>query len=187
MPQAFKLAERVIGISMNAAVAGENVQIRTQELIGPTATYLLDRLEQIHLAVFAKIPGMPAPSQIDHLLVIIRPDLTGTAYVNELAIQAMVRVNRAVQAGTPVHREDISDVTLVDLGVQVPPDSGVIVFRSSGWRRSLFFDLGPLMPEHGPRTEPLEKALAQQELLLLGITQPASTCAEDAANIHALP
>jgi hypothetical protein len=180
MPQEFQLTERIIGVSMNSASAGEKVQVRTQELIGPTETQLLDRLEEIHLAVFAKIPGIPPPSLIDHMLVVIRPDLTGTAYVNELVIQAMVRVNCAVEAGTPVYRGDITEVTSVDLGVQVPPDSGVIVFRSSGWRRSLFFDLGPLIPEHGPRTEPLEKALAQQELLLLGITQPPSTPAEDA-------
>jgi len=175
MPQEFQLTERVCGISMNSASVGENVQIRTQDLIGPTEAHLLDRLEQIHLAVFAKIPGIPPPSLIDHMLVVIRPDLSGTAYVNELRIQAMVRVNRAVEAGTPVYRHDINEVTSVDLGVQVPADNAVIVVRSSGWRRSLFFDLGPLIPEHGPRTEPLEKVLAQQELLLLGISQSLFT------------
>jgi hypothetical protein len=180
MPQEFQLTERVIGISMNSASAGEKVQVSTKELIGPGETHLLDRLEGIHFAVFAKIPGIPPPSQIDHLLVVIRPDLTGTAYVNELIIQAMVRVNRAVQAGIPVYRNDIAEVASVDLGVQVPPDNGVIVFRSSGWRRSLFFDFGPLIPEHGPRTEPLEKLLAQQELLLLGITQAPPSPADDA-------
>jgi hypothetical protein len=182
MPQEFQLTERVCGISMNSASAGENVQIRTQELIGPTEPHLLDRLEQIHLAVFSKIPGIPQPSLIDHMLVIIRPDLTGSAYVNELRIQAMVRVNRAVEAGTRVYPRDITEVTSVDLGVHVPPESGVIVVRSSGWRRSLFFDLGPLIPEHGPRAEPLEQVLAQQELLLLGISPSPATPAEVATS-----
>src|ERR1051326_1508094 len=100
MPQAFHLKERVLGISMNSASVGETVQICTQELIGPTDTRLLDRLEQIHNAVLAQIPGIPSPARIDHLLVIIRPDLTGMAYANELHIQAMVRVNRDVEAGT---------------------------------------------------------------------------------------
>lgn len=180
MPQEFRLTERICGVSMNAASVGEKVQVRTQELIGPTETHLLERLEQIHLAVFAKIPGIPPPSLIDHMLVVIRQDLTGTAYVNELRIQAMVRVNRAVEKGTPVYSRDITEVTSVDLGVQVPPENGVIVVRSSGWRRSLFFDLGPLIPEYGPRTEPLEKVLAQQELLLLGISQSPSHPAADA-------
>jgi hypothetical protein len=177
MPQEFKLTERICGISMNSAAPGEKVQIRTQELIGPTEPHLLDRLEQLQLAVFDKIPGIPPPSLIDHILVVIRPDLAGTAYVNELNIQAMVRVNRAVEAGTVVYRHDITEVTSVELGVPVPPDNGVIVVRSSGWRRSLFFDLGPLIPEHGPRAEPLEKLLAQQESLLLGMSQLSSSCA----------
>jgi hypothetical protein len=180
MPLEFRLTERVCGISMNAASVGEKVQVRTQELLGPTEPQLLDRLEQIHHAVLANIPAIPLPSMIDHMLVIIRPDLTGTAYVNELRIQAMVRMNRAVKACTPVYPHDITEVTSVDLGVHVPPDNGVIVVRSSGWRRSLFFDLGPLIPEHGPRTEPLEKLLAQQELLLLGISQSPSTLPKSA-------
>lgn len=175
----FQLNERVCGISMNSAAAGEKVEIRTQELVGPTEPHLLDRLEQLQLAVFSKIPGLPLPSLIDHLLLVIRPDLSGTAYVNELRIQAMVRVNRAVEAGIPVYRQDITDVTSVDLGVQVPPENGVIVVRSAGWRRSLFFDLGPLIPDHGPREFPLEKAIAQQEVLLLGLIQ-SSPVATDA-------
>jgi hypothetical protein len=179
MPLEFQLTERVCGISMNAASVGERVQIRTQELLGPTEPQLLDRLEQIQLAIFAKIPGIPLPSMIDHMLIVIRPDLTGTAYVNELHIQAMVRVSRVVEAGTPISVHDITEVISVDLGVQVPPDNGVIMVRSSGWRRSLFFDLGPLIRENGPRTEPLEKVLARQEWLLLGISQSPSTPAEE--------
>ena len=176
----FQLNERICGISMNSASVGEKVQVRTQELTGPTEPHLLERLEQLQLAVFAKIPGLPLPSMIDHMVLVIRPDLTGTAYVNELRIQAMVRVNRDVEAGTPVDCQDITDVSSVDLGVQVPPDNGVIVLRSAGWRRALFFDLGPLLPEHGPRNFPLEKALAQQELLLLGLIHSPSTAADEA-------
>lgn len=180
MPLEFQLNERVCGISMNSASVGGNVQVLTQELIGPTEPHLLGRLEELQGAVFAKIPGLPLPSTIDHVLLVIRPDLTGTAYVNELRIQVMVLVNRDVEAGTPVYPRDVTDVSSVDLGVQVPPDNGVILVRSAGWRRSLFFDLGPLLPEHGPRAFPLEKALAQQELLLLGLIQPHATAADSA-------
>ena len=52
--------------------------------------------------IFSKIAGLPSPTVIDHLLLLIRPDLTGTAYVNELHIQAMVRLNRDIEAGAPV-------------------------------------------------------------------------------------
>ncbi|MCI0462692.1 MAG: hypothetical protein L0Z62_37560 [Gemmataceae bacterium] len=175
MPLEFQLNERVCGMAMHSASVGEKVQVLTQELIGPTEAHLLGRLEELQRAVFSKIPGLPPPSTIDHLLLVIRQNLTGTAYVNELRIRVMVRVNRDVEA--PVSRRDITDVASVDLGVPVPPDNGVIVVRSAGWRRSLFWDLGPLLPEHGPRDYPLEKVLAQQELLLLGLipSPPAAT------------
>jgi hypothetical protein len=169
MPLEFHLQERICGISMNAASAGETVEIRTQELVGPEEEHLLGRLEQLEHAVLAKIPGLPPISTIDHILLVIRPDLSGTAYVNELRIRAMVRVNRDVEAGTPVYRGDVTDVSSVDLGVEIPPEDGVILIRSAGWRRSLFFDLGPLLPDHGPRDFPLQNALAQQESLLLGL------------------
>lgn len=174
MPHYFSLTERICGISMNAAVAGESVTIRTQELLGPTDPALLDRLEQLHQAVFSKIRQLPIPSVIDHLLILIKPDLSCTAYVNELQIQAMVRINRAIEAGKAVTRNDITEVTAVNLGVEAPPDNGVIVVRSAGWGRSLYYDLGPLHPEHGPRKFPLEQALAMQEMLLIGMTLPTS-------------
>ena len=50
---------------------------------------------------------------------------------------------------------------------------GIVVIRSQGWRRSLFFDFCPLHPEAEPRTYPVERALAQQELLLLDIPPAA--------------
>src|SRR5437762_14156017 len=118
MPQEFQLGERICGIAMGAAAADENVQVLTRELVGPMDAHLVSRLEELHLAVLSKIPNLPLPSTIDHVLAVIRPDLTGTAYVNELQIQAMVRVNRDVAAGSPVYRQDITEVASVDLGVQ---------------------------------------------------------------------
>jgi len=174
MPMEFQLNERICGFSMHSAASGEQVQVQTSELIGPTEPHLLDRLEQLQQVLFSKIPGLPLPSIIDHLLLIIRQDLTGTAYVNELQIQAMVRVNRDIEAGTPVYPQDITEVSNVDLGVHIPLDNGVVLVRSRGWRRSLFFDLGPLIHQHGPRTHPLDKVLAQQELLLLGLNLPST-------------
>jgi len=156
-------------MAMHSASSGENVQVRTTELLGPTHSDLLGRLEELQRALFAKIPGLPSPSLIDHLLIIIRQDLSVTAYINELQIQAMVKINRDIQAGTPVFPEDISEISTVDLGLQIPPECAVVFVRSRGWRRSLFFDFSPLAPEHGPRNFDLGKAVAQQELLLLGL------------------
>jgi len=175
MPLEFRLTVPIGGIALHAASPGEPVDVLTEELLGPAQPQLLSRLEELQSVVFSRIAGLPPPSMIDHLLLLIRPDLSGIAYVNELRIQAMVRVNRAVQAGTPVFQQDITEVSSVDLGVEVPADNAVVVVRSAGWRRSLYWNFGPLNPEHLPRTVPIEKVLAQQELLLLGLDQPAST------------
>lgn len=179
MPREFCLTQRICGFALNSASKGENIQISTQELIGPADPLLLGRLEELHKVIFSLIPDCPPPSIIDNLLVLIRQDLAATAYINELRMQIMVRVNRAIEAGSQVFRDDVSDVTGVDLGVEVPADNGLILVRSSGWRRSLFFDLGPLTSGSPKRAEPLEKVLVQQELLLLGLTPPASMLAAE--------
>jgi len=166
MPQQFQLKERICGFSMNSALAGETVKFCTQEVIGPRAPHLVDRLEQIQNAVFGEIPGIPPPSLIDHLLVLIGPDLKGIAYVNELQIQVSVRVNREIQTGAIIFRQDVSEVISVELGVDIPNDHAVILVRSSGWKRTLLYDLGPLIPDHGPRTAELQKILVRQEELL---------------------
>jgi len=170
MPTHFRLTERVVGYALDTAEGGRQVHVCFRELIGPEdARHLLHRLENLHGSLFSKVPGLSVPSVVDHLLIVIRPDLQCTAYVNELKIIAQVRATRSVQAGEPVHVGDISDVSSLDLGVEVPDDCGVVLVRSHGWRRSLFFDFGPLCPQGGPRSYPLDKALAQQALLLLGL------------------
>jgi Domain of unknown function (DUF4263) len=175
----FTLTERLAGY-VAAAPAGGKVQVCYRELIGPDdPVHLGQRLENIHNSLFGKIPGLPLPSLIDHLLVVIRPNLECTAYINELKILATVKTTRAVQAGSQVYVGDISDVTSVELGVELPPDCGVVFVRSSGWKRSLFFDFGPVLPEIGPRKYPIEQALAQQALLLLGLVSGAPAGSQD--------
>ena len=101
--------------------------------------------------------------------MLIRPDLSCIAYVNELNIIDKVKVNRSVKQGEPIFAKDIADVAEVNLNVDIPADFGVVFVRSLGWKRALFFDFGPLHPEIGPRTTPIKKIFAKQSLLLLGI------------------
>lgn len=173
MPIEFKLPQRLMGFSMNTALPGEKVDVATRELIGPgDALHLNARLEGLQESLLGSIPGLPLPSRIDHLVVVIRQDLTATAYVNELEFRAKVKVNRSANAGDPVYVKDIEDVVSVDLGVDLPVDNGVVVIRSLGWKRSVFYDFGPLDPDHRPRAFPIEQALAQQALMLMGIMPP---------------
>jgi len=168
----FQLTERLVGFAAANACGGEPAPVVYRQLVAPSeATLLLDRLERMQGALFNVIPGLPYPSIIDHVLVIIRPDLTAVAYVNELQITAMVKVKRAVAAGQPLYVSDVEDISSINLGVEVPEDAAVVVVRSNGWRRSLFFDFGPLHEPPVPRDYPLDRALAEQALLLLGLVE----------------
>ena len=170
MPIEFKLNERPAGFSLNFAAKEGSVKVMTTELINPLDSNLLvTRLEAMQTMVFEKIPNLPSPSQIDHLLVLINHDLSGIAYINELTIKAQIRINRDVEKGTPVYQKDIDDIESVDLGVEIPESVGVIVVRSLGWKKSLFYDFGPLQNNNEPRSFLIDQVLAKQALLLLGM------------------
>lgn len=165
----FKLERPLAGFAATSPDAHGCVWVCQRELVGPADPHLTDKLEKLHDALFSKIPGLPSPSQIDHIVVTIGQDLSATAIVNELQPKVKVKVNRAVNAGEPIYIRDIDDIAAVDLGIDIPADSAVIVFRSFNWRRSLFFDVTPLGPDKPSRDQSLDAVLAQQTLLLFGI------------------
>ena len=165
----FKLEQPLAGFVATVPDVQGGVWICQRELVGPAEPHLTDRLEKLHDALFSRIPGLPSPSQIDHIVVTVNPDLTATAFVNELHLKMNAKVNRTFEAGEPVHIRDIDDIAAVDLGINIPSAAGVIVVRSFGWKRSLFFDVTPLGPGRPPRDNSLESVLAQQTLLLFGI------------------
>lgn len=170
MPIEFKLNERPAGISLSFAVKNGLVKVMTTELIGPLdSNLLITRLEQIHTMVFEKIPNFPPPSKIDHLLILIEYDLRSIAYINELEIKARIKINRDVEKGKPIYKKDIDDIDSVDLGVAIPESVGVIVVRSLGWKKSLFYDFGPLQKDKESRSFRIDQVLAKQALLLLGM------------------
>jgi hypothetical protein len=165
----FKLQERFAGFAVTSADAGEDGWVCQRELVGPMDPQLMDRLEKLHAAIFLKIPGLPIPSQIDHIVITIAQDLSAIAYVNELQLREQVKVNRDIEAGEEIFVRDIDDIAAVELGIDIPADSGVIVVRSFGWKRSLFYDVTPLGPDKLAREYPLEAVLAKQMILLLGL------------------
>src|SRR4029450_6435919 len=165
----FKLQEPLAGFAATVPDAENNIWGCQCGRVGPPDPHLTDRLDKLHDALFSKIPGLPVPSLIDHIVVTIAQDLSATAVVNELHPKAQFKVNRAGQAGEAIFVRDIDDIAAVELGIDIPADSGVIIVRSFGWRRSLFFDLTPLGPDKLPRDSDLEAVLAQQMLLLFGL------------------
>ena len=168
MPIEFRLPERLAGFLARGAKKGEQVEVcHAEGLTSLDGGMLTWRLEELQKVAFSHIPGLPHESTIDHIVVLIRPDLSATAYVNELTTTAQVRSAGAVTAGDPVFASDILDIISVDLGIEVPDDCAVIVVRSLGWRKALFFDFGPLLPDVGPRKLDLKAILAAQTLELI--------------------
>lgn len=164
----FKLTERLAGFAASTAKKDEKVSVICSEaLTSLDGFHLTWRLEELERALFAKIPGLPPPSAVDNLLVVIKPSLDATAYVNELKPTANIRIARSVATGDPIFVADVLDMLSFNLGVDIPPDCGLVLVRSHGWRRALFYDLCPLGPESKPRSYNLSEVLAKQTLHLL--------------------
>ncbi|MFH1011023.1 MAG: hypothetical protein V1784_07300, partial [bacterium] len=127
---------------------------------------LIQFLEGISEGLLTRLPKNSGikESQIDHLLAIIRKDCTATVYVNEVAFVGQMQSKKdAIKKDDPVFTDDIADVIkLTPKDIIVPPDAGIVIILSAGWRKGVFFDYRPLMPEFpGPRDYDVEVLLGQ--------------------------
>lgn len=164
----FRLTSTVAGFAANQAKPGEKVDvICAEKLTSLDGLHLTWRLDELQRALFSRIPGFPPPSTIDNLLVVVKPTLEAVAYINELKPTASVKLARAVAAGDPIFVADVLDMLSFDLGVEIAPDCGLVLVRSHGWRKALFYDLCPLGPAAKPRAYDLSEVLAKQTLVLL--------------------
>jgi len=169
MPIEFTLSERLAGFAGTSAVECEQVSIIFRELIGPDDLSLSDRLEQMHSCLFSKIIGMPQPARIGDLVIAIDQDLRGRAFVDELELIAKAVAAGPVDKGQRVRTNDMREIRSVKLGCEIMDSEAVVVVRSFLWKRSLFYDFGPLHKESGPRSYDLERAMGQQMNLLFGL------------------
>jgi len=186
MPIEFQLEQRLAGFSATSARKDEKVPIVTRALFGPQDPELADRLDGLQGCLFSRIPDLPAPPRICDLIVIIDQDLAGRAFVDELPLTATVIAARPIEKGEHIFLKDISGIEAVHLGVPVSDDAAIVVIRSHNWKRSLFFDFGPLHDDFGKRTYNLDKALGQQMTLLLGLPAPASPIASGQARLESM-
>ena len=193
MQKSFDLTERIAGFAIQSGHEGEQVKVVFSEALSSFDGAMLNwRLDELHSSVFSRIPNLPRPSQIDNLLVVITPDLKATAYVNELSPVVQIRTTgRPIQAGEPVYTTDILELMSFDLGVSIPSDNALVVVRSHGWRRALFYDFGPLQqPQAHERTYDLSAVLAEQTLTLLlgdfGVHPSATTMQQAIADLENL-
>ena len=151
MPITITLDGPLVGIAASSIRAGETVRVIPQEFLSSEdGDRLIERLEEVSRVLLNKIPTdrRPKPSQIDHLLAIVHKDKTVTLYINELGFKSLVSIKRRREAGQPIYVDDIVDIhTLEFLGVEIPDDTGIFFIFSFEWRKGLFYDLTPLLPD----------------------------------------
>lgn len=160
------------GYALSSGRTGETVTVATREFVSSEdGADFISRLEGLPSVILEKVPlnQRPFPSQIDHMLAIIRKDKTALIYLNELKIMSEVLVKRDIQANEPVHKSDIADIRTIKFeGIEIPPDAGVIYLFSVGWSKGLFYDVTPILPSAtGPRDYDLGALLGQFHLRLM--------------------
>lgn len=133
------------GYVLKPAKEGEYSQIVYREFTSTEdGQYFIKRLEGWPDNILHTLPDEISPSQIDHMLAICHRDGKVHVCVNELEIIASVRAAGAIEAGTKVTKDHFADVERLELGLSIPDDAGFMFLFSVGWRKGLFYDLGPV-------------------------------------------
>jgi hypothetical protein len=161
-----------IGYAVTSAKPGEEVSVAAIEFTSTEdGEHFISRLEGFPSEILQRIGTTPTiqASSVDHMLVIVRPDKTGTAYVNELAIKGLMQPKRDVKAGEAIFTNDIADISQIRFeGIDIQNEHGVLFLFSIGWRKGMYFDFSPLHPKDGvKRTYDLNKRLAQFYVYLM--------------------
>ena len=164
----FQLVNRLAGFAAETIGPNETGQVIVFEsLTSLDGALLTCRLEALHSCLFGYIPNLQGPFAIDNLLIVIRHDLSATAYINELQPQALICPRGPITVGQKIFANDILEISSLDLGIPIPQDCGFVLVRSFGWRRSLLYDFGPLGIPPIIRAYDLEQVLAKQAFKLL--------------------
>lgn len=147
MPFTVQLGTPPYGISLNSAQEGGTVRVAWRDFSSSEdGDSFIARLEDYPSHVL-RLVGSPVikPSTVDHFLFLIKRDGECTVYVNELALMAKTRIRKNVSKGDPIYSDDILDIEELRFeGVDIPKDVGIFVLLSDGWRKGMYFDLGPL-------------------------------------------
>jgi hypothetical protein len=136
------------GYALESATEGQTARVAVREFTSSgDGEVFISRLEGIPQQLLSLLPldAQVRPSMIDHLVAIIRKDLTATVYLNECEIRMQARSARPLEAGEAIFEDDIVDIARLSFeGVEFPPDAGVACVFSFGWRKGFFFDVEPL-------------------------------------------
>ena len=162
MPYNIELREFPAGYAVTAAHAGEMVRICFREFTSTEdGQHFIQRLEGLVDSVLQALPATLPPSQIDNMMAIFYPGGSTTVYVNELDVRLHVRTATAVSGGDNVFKDDIAVLERLAFDFEIPKHTGFLYLFSSGWRKGLFYDLGPVLADHEPRQYDPTSILAQ--------------------------
>ena len=156
------LGESPAGYARTSARPGEHVDVVYREFTSTEdGGHFIQRIEGAAGDILQRLPSQISPSQVDHMLAICRRDGKADVYVNELDLRANIRSAKSIEPGEYISRDDIADLESVELGVKIPDDAGVLIVFSVGWRKGLFFDFGPILPDPQPRQYDIAAVLGQ--------------------------
>ena len=161
-----------IGYAVSAGKPGDEVAVSSVEFLSTEdGEHFISRLEGFPSEVLRKIDATPPiqESSVNHMLVVVRTDSTGTVYINELNIKGLMQPKKDIKAGEALFKNDIADISEIQFdGVDIPKECGILFLFSIGWRKGLYFDFSPLQPKDGAaRIYDLNKRLAQLYLYLM--------------------
>jgi hypothetical protein len=154
MPYEIKFDMPPAGHAVSASRAEKSVEVQAIEFTSTEdGQHFINREEGFPNDILSMLAPQRQfrPSQIDHMLAVIRVDGSTTVYVNELKLVSTVRVARAIEEGQWVSRDDIVDVAGLDPHVVIPPECGYMFLFSHGWRKALLYDYSPLILDRAPR------------------------------------
>jgi len=160
MPTPFKFDEVPAGVSLTSTLDGENVLISSKAYFSSEdGNDFLTHIEAVW-GYFSNVlcPSGLQPSQVDHFLAVIDRNKTATLYVNELRQQVSARIKRPIKAGQHIFRDDlagIEELVFHDAAgqrIEIPPDNGLVLILSVGWRKCLYYDFEALITETPPRS-----------------------------------
>ena len=160
MPTQLTFDEIPAGVSLTGALKDEDFLLSSKAyLSSEDGNDFISHIEAVW-GYFSEVyrPSGVLPSQVDHFLAVIDRNRTATLYLNELQQRAMARAKRPIEAGQHVSRDDIAGVEeLVFLDsagtqIEIPPENGIVLILSEGWRKCLYYDFAALLPETPPRS-----------------------------------
>jgi hypothetical protein len=151
MPHRVHLEQRPAGFAAASSKDGGTLPIIYREFTssedGEKFISRLDGTPAKILTLLEPIHDIRA-STVDHLIALIQQDGTTDVYINEAKFLGKARLLKSVEQGDPILDTDIVDIEELWIdGVDFPKDVGIVFLFSQGWRKGLFFDFGPLLPE----------------------------------------